>query len=301
MADARTYNTVRGELFSKAASAIASLDSADRTPGAPIPDLTTAINALRSVATLATELSTLRPQVQISVKAEKRPDWYCAADLVYSALLIVALLWPRTNDFLVARQMSFNFLSGHWWSIGALASAVLADGVLVALLVTILWRSRSRDRVAWQITPTKPGAMAILLLCVLTLVVSFARINTELKLLSPKAAGRPLLEAFYTVTAFEHGNFAKDLDTTGQWIVAWEHFSALLLLIVFFPLLIGRLTSFYKENEFPRKFTATLAADIDTTWILEVVQEGEQISPTQVDGCNSTFEMDGATPMLTSE
>jgi hypothetical protein len=295
--EAETYSSIQDQLRASAKDAVGCYDAAKNNAGSPSDGLKDAIDKLRNVATLADRLCSLKPEVRISTKTEIRPGYFCAADVVYWVVLVFAMALPWINDHLIASHITLSAASGHWWSSGAIAGAIVADCVLVALLVTIVWRSRSSGDCAWKVTPTKPGALLILFLCVAALVFSFARINEDLKLLDEKYEERQVLEALFTVTAFEHGHFLDKLSPTGQKVVAWEHVSTMLMLIVFFPLLVGRLTSFYGENEVPRKFTATVTADTEVTWLLEVISGGEKKLNT-LSGQKSAFEMDGETPSL---
>jgi hypothetical protein len=97
--------------------------------------------------------------------------------------------------------------------------------------------------------PSRGAAFSILLLQLAALVFAFAQVNLLLGLQEIDGVGDAVTDAFVTATTLNHGHYnLKGLSFLAHSAVALEVSSALLLLIVFFPLLVSRFSMFAGET-----------------------------------------------------
>lgn len=143
---------------------------------------------------------------------------------------------------------------------------------LILMLVSITNKGREAQPERPLCLPSRGSAIAVLSMWLWCSVVASAAFNMSQGFIAGGRATDYLLDAFITTATFDHGHYVQsDASLPARLGVAVEVATALLLLIVFIPLVVSRLGLFQGDTVAPEKpveITLTFVAGEPTaaTW-----------------------------------
>jgi hypothetical protein len=278
--------------------------SAREDPNAPKGDNSSTAAKEQGAATAVAPVAAPRPTVTLSIKTRASDSGgrlkLCGADKKRLGLMVVAgliaFLPPLINDYLIQGRHVVCTPPGCpscYWSIVA---SLFVDSVLFVLLFRVFQSCVTTSTVVYHKLPTRHGAMLLLALSASVLIAAFGRLNDEMHLLSATKADHPYYEAFLTVTMIGHDAF-EPTEGFRQALILFEELSAMLLLIVLLPLLVGRLAMFAGETG--GSGTIILTAKCDNATVKWDIEPQLLFDSAPADG--STVELTALEPVSVAE
>jgi hypothetical protein len=156
--------------------------------------------------------------------------------------------------------------------IGAAVVVGSVDVYLLLMLVTIVGKGKTLNSGGLLEVPDRGAALRILPLLLVALVTAFATVHRAVGFDGSDTPWHALVDSFVTAAGLDHTRYLTGTPT--EWArgaVLIEVISALLFLLVFFPLLVSRLAMFSSDNAetTPPQPGLTLSGEATVSWSVE--------------------------------